>query len=260
MIPKKLHYIWLGGGQMSTMMKDCMASWSKVCPNYEIVMWNEHNYDGPKSHIIDQALRSKNWALAADVMRAEILHKHGGIYLDTDVELFKSFDALLHHKFFIGYEKKHWANNAIIGAEPNCEIFETVLKDYHHDKEIHKNSNLNAVYAYSMTLQHLYGLVPNGNTVVLENGVAVYAQEYFYPQNWLTGKIKLTSNTICIHKYACTWNTEKHAKMKVFLRFVNNIVGSKVVDIFEKRYVKKLQKIILKRMQNEQRDVASVVC
>lgn len=249
MIPKKLHYIWLGGGQMSTMMKDCMSTWAKVCPDYEIVKWDETNYDISKSHIVEQALKSKNWALAADVMRADILYKHGGIYLDTDIELLKSFDNLLHHSFFIGYEKKQWANNAVIGAEPNCQIFDTVLKAYHYDEQIHKDSNLMAVYSYSMAIQHLYNLVPNGKTIVLDSGIAVYSPEYFYPQNWLTGKLKLTPNTICIHKYASTWNTETHKKIKIFLRLISRTVGSKAVEMFENKFVKRLQKIVLKRIQ-----------
>ena len=45
MIPKKIHYCWFGRGEKPKLAKKCIASWKKYCPDYEIIEWNEDNFD-----------------------------------------------------------------------------------------------------------------------------------------------------------------------------------------------------------------------
>ncbi|MCL1945227.1 MAG: hypothetical protein FWF56_05450 [Firmicutes bacterium] len=239
-IPKKIHYIWLGGGEMSQSIKDCMSTWSKVCPDYEIIAWNEHNYDMTQNQLIKNAVRAQNWALAADIMRVEILLKHGGIYLDTDVELIKPFDDLLEYSFFIGYESKLWCNNAIIGSQANHSLLKHVLAVYNIDATVDKHTNLMCVHTYSAVLQYFYGLKPDGKTRVLDGGIAVYSQEYFYSMHWLTRKTRHSNKSICIHRCANAWlDDTKRIKMKL-IRIFRRVLTKYITNIFEAIYVRGL--------------------
>ena len=94
MIPKKIHYCWFGDNPMSVLNQRCIESWKRQCPDYELIMWNEGNADIDNEYC-RQAIKQKKWAFVSDWVRFDALHKHGGIYLDTDVELIRPLDALL---------------------------------------------------------------------------------------------------------------------------------------------------------------------
>ena len=94
MIPKKIHYCWFGGNPLPDSVKNCIDSWKKFCPNYEIIEWNESNYDVHKIPYISEAYKNKKYAFVSDYARLDIIYNEGGFYLDTDVELIKSLDNL----------------------------------------------------------------------------------------------------------------------------------------------------------------------
>lgn len=105
MIPKIIHYCWFGGGELPQMQKKCIESWKKFCPDYEIKEWNESNYDVHKVPYISEAYDAGKMAFVSDYARLDIIYKHGGIYLDTDVEIIKSLEPLLEHTCFLGAER-----------------------------------------------------------------------------------------------------------------------------------------------------------
>ncbi|MDR1138972.1 MAG: hypothetical protein LBK70_03745 [Clostridiales bacterium] len=235
-IPKKLHYIWLGGGPKSEVIQACMKTWSQVCPDYEIVEWNESNYDLNSNQLIRDAVRAHNWALAADMMRAEILLRHGGIYLDTDVELIRPFDDLLEYSFFVGYEGKYWVNNAVIGSEPGHDILHKVVDIYNVDPTVTKDANLMCVHTYSAVLQYNYGVKPRGKSQVLDGGIVLLSQEYFYSMHWLTRKTKDSDKAYCIHRCSNAWlNDNQRIKMTI-MRIVRKVLTRHVMGLFEHMY------------------------
>ena len=87
MIPKVIHYCWFGGNPKPDLILKCLSSWSEMCPGYEIVEWNESNWDVEKYQFARDAYDSKKWAFVSDVARLDVLKTYGGIYLDTDIEL-----------------------------------------------------------------------------------------------------------------------------------------------------------------------------
>ena len=95
MIPKKIHYCWFGGAPKSKLAKKCIKSWKRKCPDYEIIEWNESNYDVTKIPFMKEAYDAKKWGFVPDYARLDIIYNNGGIYLDTDVEIVKSLDDLL---------------------------------------------------------------------------------------------------------------------------------------------------------------------
>lgn len=104
MIPKIIHYVWLGGGKKSPSVKRCIRNWKKVMPDYEIKEWNETNFDVNSIAWVKEAVSVGKWALASDCIRLYVLYKYGGIYMDTDVMTYKPFDEFLKYDFFTSVE------------------------------------------------------------------------------------------------------------------------------------------------------------
>lgn len=105
MIPKKIHYFWVGDKPMPEKNKACIESWKKFCPDYEIIEWNESNYDFSVCKYMAQAYEAKLWGFVPDYARLDIIYQKSGIYLDTDVELLQSLDNLLNCKAFLGFSR-----------------------------------------------------------------------------------------------------------------------------------------------------------
>ena len=104
MIPKIIHYVWLGNGTMSPFIRSCVDSWKKVMPEYEIKCWSERNFDINSVPWVKEAIEKKKWSLASDYIRHYALYTEGGIYMDTDVKVFKKFDEFLKYDFFSSVE------------------------------------------------------------------------------------------------------------------------------------------------------------
>ena len=104
MIPKKIHYCWFGNNEKSKKVKKCISSWEKYCTDYEIIEWNEKNFDLSQHPYLQWCHNNKKWAFLSDFARLLIVKQNGGIYFDTDVELLKSPDELLNYSAFYGFE------------------------------------------------------------------------------------------------------------------------------------------------------------
>lgn len=133
MIPKIIHYCWFGGGEKSDLMKSCIASWKKYCPDYEIKEWNESNFDYKFCLYAEKAYKKKKWAYLTDVARLKIIYENGGIYLDTDVELISSLDKLLEYDMWIGYGPPTEINTgsgfgAVCGNDVVKQLMDSYLK------------------------------------------------------------------------------------------------------------------------------------
>lgn len=102
-IPKVIHYCWFGHGEKSELMKQCMESWKKFCPDWQIIEWNEENFDVNFCPYASRAYAQKRYGFLSDAARLEIIYKEGGVYLDTDVELRRSLNDLLENAAWFGY-------------------------------------------------------------------------------------------------------------------------------------------------------------
>lgn len=139
MIPKIIHYVWLGGNQLPLAMQRCIDSWRKFMPDYEIIKWDDERIAEIDSIFMREAIAEKKWAFVSDVVRLYAIANYGGIYLDTDVEVFKSFDPLLLYHAFIGRENSmhlkvrrtiNYVTTCTFGAEPNNRFIKTCLAYY----------------------------------------------------------------------------------------------------------------------------------
>ena len=131
MIPKVIHYCWFGGNPLSDIALSCINSWKKYCPDYEIIQWNEKNYNIENNLYAKEAYEEKNWAFVSDYARLDIIYRNGGIYLDTDVELIKSLDNLLGDSCFLALETSGYIATGLgFGAEKGSLAIKKMLDQY----------------------------------------------------------------------------------------------------------------------------------
>ena len=136
MIPKTIHYCWFGKGEKNPTIQKCLASWREHLSDYNIVEWNEENFDTNKYEYTKRSYKDKKWAFVSDYARLVILREHGGIYLDTDMFVLKSFNDILTSvttegkEFFIGYEDKIHISAGIIASTPNHKYILDLLRYY----------------------------------------------------------------------------------------------------------------------------------
>ena len=116
-IPKIIHYCWFGKNEKSDLAKKCIDSWKKKCPDYQIIEWNEENFDITTNEYVYEAYMNKKWAFVSDFVRIFALYNNGGIYLDTDVEILKNMDEFLCNTTFFGFETIDKVSTGIIGAQ-----------------------------------------------------------------------------------------------------------------------------------------------
>ena len=198
MIPKKIHYIWLGEGKKSPLSLICIRSWKEKLQGYELYEWNEYNLDlngiEEKNRFFKECRKRKLWAYMADYLRLYILYQYGGIYFDTDVQAMKNFDDLLGYECLVGLETQNYIGTGVIACEPHNETIKKFLEFY--EEEIW-NSRL-----YTIPSIMTYILDKNPNLKV-----NIFPQEAFAPYNpWIKDMdIEPTDNTYCIHWFNASW-------------------------------------------------------
>lgn len=228
MIPKIIHYCWFGRNPQPEIIIKCLKSWQKFLPDYEIILWNEDNYNVEKIPFTREAYQHKKFAFVSDYARFDILEQHGGIYLDTDVELLKSLDDFLYHRAFTGFEKYDLvAPGLILGAEPSHSVISWMKSYYEKEGGFHPERNMITVVYIMTEYLKKQGLIPN-NTLQEVEGLTVYPQEYFAPLNFQNNSLEITPNTASIHHYAGTWLSSKAAaKVKIY-QLLNKALGEKL--------------------------------
>lgn len=223
-IPKKISYCWFGGNPLPEKVQTCIKSWREKCPDYEIIQWNESNYDIKKNKYMSDAFKEKKWAFVSDYARLDIIYNFGGIYLDTDVELIKGLDDLLDEHCFLGIDKEDYCVNTGLGfgAEPQMDIIKN-LRDIYNDVSFYNNDgtlNLKACTKYTTEYLEKYGYERKDETQNICD-TKILNSEYFCPLNYETNKLSITQNTVGIHWYEASWfnKSDKHLhKMDALLK------------------------------------------
>ncbi len=218
MIPKKIHLCWLSGEAYPESIKDCLTSWKKNLPDYEIIVWDQKKADFSNCKWAAQALERKAYAFAADYVRFYALYHDGGIYLDSDVEVIKNFDRLLNRQFFFGFEYMGTPEAAVAGAVKGQDWIKNCMRWYEEHEFVNSDGSENRIIA-PLILQRGFEkkyhkkLVDNGNIIRIDGG-SVYPYDYFSPKNVYTGKVKTTKNTYCIHHFNSSW-LKKNVRIRI---------------------------------------------
>lgn len=215
MIPKKIHYCWFGRNPLPKSALKCIASWRKFFPDYEIIEWNEDNFDVNSIPYTAQAYETKKYAFVSDYARFKILYEHGGIYFDTDVEVIKPFDDILAKGPFMGFEIDPKESNSFsgyvapglgLGVNPGLGLYAEILALYSELSFYNSDGSLNqetiVIYTSALLVKKGLECTPGIQKVA---GVTIYPKEFFNPLDNNTGRLRVTPNTHSIHWYAKTW-------------------------------------------------------
>ncbi len=226
MIPKVIHYCWFGGATKPESVLRCINSWKKHCPDFQIIEWNEENFDvfTCPQYVID-AYKNKKWAFATDYIRLRIIYENGGVYFDTDVELLKGINELLQYNAFFGFEDgKHVATGLGFGAKPGISVIKEMMDEYNSLEFVLPDGSSNQETCPVINTRTLlkYGLVQNDKRQILDGGIMILPSIYMCPINYETGEMKRTRNTISIHWFDATWmskdDREYHEKHRERLK------------------------------------------
>lgn len=227
-IPKIINYCWFGGNKKSKLIKKCIKSWKKYCPDYDIVEWNESNFDINCNKYVKEAYESKKWAFVSDYARLYAVYTNGGFYLDTDVELLKSLDDLRNYDNVFAFENDNNINTGIgFGAVKNSEMVKKLLDSYNNVAFVKSDGTLDmtpCTHRNTQTFNDLYKNITNYKNSVIDNSIFL-SKEFFCPFNATTGVMKKTTNTYGIHWYNASWRSKKINIREKMLRPIKRLIG-----------------------------------
>lgn len=215
-IPKTVHYCWLSSDPYPELVQHCMQSWKEKLPDYEFMLWDMNRFDVHSVSWVEQACAAKKWAFAADYIRLYALYNYGGIYLDSDVEVLKSFDDLLDRPYFFGrehtpdrIENQNSIEAATMGAEKELPFLKKVMEFYEGRHFVDENGTLDTTTLPTVLARKLKG----------EN-LEILPMDYFSPKNTRTLELQITKNTYSIHHFNGSWHSsaqQKHVALRTRL-------------------------------------------
>jgi hypothetical protein len=210
LIPKTIHYCWFGRNPKPPLMKTCIESWGKFCPDYEIIEWNEDNYDVNQNRFIREAYQAGKWAFVSDFARMDVIYRYGGVYIDTDVELIKPLDRFLYDAAFCGMEYPGGIAMALpFGAAVGNEQVRVLRDGYKSIPFIKGNGeyNLTPCTQYQTVWFRQLGLTEE-NKLQNVGGFTVYPMDVFSPVHANLTYEYFSEKSHSIHFYTGSWHTK----------------------------------------------------
>lgn len=207
MIPKKIHYCWFGEKKKKALILKCIASWKQYFPDYEIIEWNENNFDVHQCKYVEQAYKQKKWAYVSDYARMKILDLYGGIYFDTDVEVVRPFPEELRKCAFAGIEEfsKLVSPGLVYGCEAGDIIVHEMVEEYENSE--FNNAKIEEILTINKRITRILDKYGYSHTDTYQDlGVLrVFPSEYFCAYDGKKRKANITEKTITTHHYIASW-------------------------------------------------------
>ena len=224
---KKIHYCWFGGKKLPNKVKRCIQTWKKYLPDYEIIEWNENNFDIDTCEFVKQAYANKKWAFVSDYVRIYALYNEGGIYFDTDMKIIKNVNNIVDKEMFLGTEDSGYVGTAVIGVKEKKNKYIKAILDYYNNI---RYFDPKAIYSYAnpaiiTKILSQYECKTDSNGIkIYDNSIYVYPREYFYPLSYDYSEKFYTKNTCMVHLFNATW-TSRGERRTVF---INRKFGPKI--------------------------------
>lgn len=255
MIPKIIHYCWLSDDKYPDKIQKCIDSWKIHLPDYQFKLWDLKAINLDENIWVKQAFESKKYAFAADYIRLFAVYNHGGIYFDTDIEVLKPFDDLLHLPYFLGSEGENIIEAGVFGAEKNAEWLADCLEYYKGKTFINDDGSFNTTTLpiimgdqirskrsiETKSKFEIMNLISNGD---VKGKLFLFPKEYFCAKNMGTGILENTSETYSIHHFAMSWIPYKKKWLANVKRKLMSVFGVKtisfLIDVFNLRKLKSI--------------------
>lgn len=223
MIPKIIHYCWFGHNEYPEKVAYCIQTWKKYLPDYELRLWNEDNFDISCCRFVREAYDAKQYAFVSDYVRLKVLEECGGIYLDTDIEVVRSFEEILNHDVVLGADENGnlTAFMATVSGHP---FFSEMVVLYDSLNFLLPNGKFNTKVNNQWMQEQLakYGFELKNEYQILDLGIVVFPDDFFHAKSLVSGKLHRTKNTFCIHHHTSLWvpfytKVIKFLRMKLFV-------------------------------------------
>ena len=228
MIPKIIHYCWFGGNPKPKMAEKCIESWKKYCPDWQIIEWNEDNFDVNRNGYTKMCIEQRKYAFLSDYVRLFVVAEHGGVYFDTDVEVIKSLEPLLENEAFFGFETPEFVASGLgFGSVAHGTAVEAMLREY--DILLDGTKGVIGCPRLNTAALEKLGLVRDGSMQVVA-GAKILPIEYLNPYESNTGRLKKTKNSYSIHWYSASWMSWKKRLRAAITKPFHRIFG---VDCFK---------------------------
>lgn len=232
MIPKIIHYCWLSNDPVPDNLQKYMESWSKYLSDYQFIKWDFSKFDKNSSVWVSEAFDNKKYAFACDYIRLFALYNYGGIYMDMDIEVLKSFDELLENRKIMAKERpdEMWIEAGCFGAEKE-DAFLAKCLEYYKDKHF---INSDGIFE-DTPLPRIMAKVYEEN----QFDFTLYDWHTFTNKSYYTGEIDTTKESYAIHHFAGSWKSKEEQEIKKRATALRNklpVVGSAFAFIYEKGY------------------------
>jgi mannosyltransferase OCH1-like enzyme len=231
-IPKIIHFCWFGRSEKPQDVLHYIEGWRHILPDYQIIEWNEDNFNIKTNRYVEEAYKAKKYAFVSDYARLFALFNHGGIYLDTDVEVFKAFDDLLDHDVVLGFEEKNYVATSTICAKKHSQFINEFMNIYHDrsfispDGECDLTTNVTEI----TSLLKPYGLITNGLKQQLQGAdteiITVLDRFKFSPYDYLNLINHCNKSSYAVHHFGATWASSTFKYKKVIKSFIIKLLGS----------------------------------
>lgn len=215
MIPKIIHLCWFSNDPYPVEIKVCLDSWKRVLPDYEIKLWGMKEARAIGMPFVNEALDARRWAFAGDVVRFYAVWAYGGVYMDSDIFLYRRFDEFLpkegegfstfHEKIYSAHENFGLQAAFFMGEKGNAFCKEMV--DYYAQRHYLKpdGSFDNTISPFTMRAKaDARGYVPDDKEQHHE-GLTVYPTRFLAPRK----KYRITRDTVGQHRVYGSWRKRK---------------------------------------------------
>lgn len=240
-IPKIIHYCWFGNSEKPAIVQHCINSWKIKLPDYKLIEWNECNFDINSNQYVKEAYENKKYAFVSDYVRVYALYNMGGIYFDTDVEVFKSLDPFLDNESFWGFEEQNYIATSTIGAKKGNRLIKLFL-DFYEGKsynELSENLETSTNVQIVTNIMKNIGFEIDGKKQSIEGIGSVYPQNYFSPYDYINLINKKDENTYTIHHFYKSWISPKDKLKSNTKKLLAKVIGGeniarirKIVNIY----------------------------
>ena len=250
MIPKIIHYCWFGKGEQPEIVRACIASWKKFCPDYKFILWNEENFDVNSTVFTRIAYENKKWAFVSDYVRLFALQQYGGVYLDVDVEIVKDFSSfLLTEKYLSSFQEGGFLSTCFFACQPNHPFVNALLEHYQNKKWIQDNYMIMNPIIFTKIALERFNL-DNSKNVFINDLFSIYPSIFFTPprksifgkgmKRFKKNKYHLSkNNTYVIHHELGSW-AKKNVLYKIIVGSMRCLLPYQIYDNIKKIRAKKL--------------------